>query len=350
MPERQRAAQLAQQGPLFVARQRKAPDARAEPRPALRQAPVPMPEYLALRRRSSALGQASEIEQSPATGQTLPAFQRREVVVTARHLPAVEKLAVSVHDDGGPRAGNKVEYRFNRPYCWPWPALTGLERVRYRPGVTAELPPDSTPSMTVFRPTRRCPKCGLVNVTGAKRCRRCERVLEAFDRGEASERLVNRMRSRRRMFGIAIALSIGALVVMGIGLKWRLDSASRFGEESRAVDADVTTLLRGARTDAAILVEAFDDREFTALLAAQGPTWAERQLSCETLRDRARELAPRGEQQTRIAADIERRLDEVSAASAQLALAAESSDITAGRAAAAQLIASKDSGAEIGDS
>lgn len=158
------------------------------------------------------------------------------------------------------------------------------------------------------------------------------------------------MRSRRRMFGIAIALSIGALVVMGIGLKWRLDSASRFGEESRAVDADVTTLLRGARTDAAILVEAFDDREFTALLAAQGPIWAERQLSCETLRDRARELAPRGEQQTRIAADIERRLDEVSAASAQLARAAESSDIAAGRAAAAQLIASKDSGAEIGDS
>lgn len=213
-----------------------------------------------------------------------------------------------------------------------------MKRLRYRPGVTAELPPDESPTMTVYRPTRKCPKCGLVNVTGARRCRRCERSLDAFDRGAASERLVNRLQSRRRLIFVIVGLSLAAVVAMGIGIKWRFDSIERFRDESRAVDTDVKTLLRGARADAEILVGAFDDREFTVLLKNQGPTWSERVRACTKLRDRARELSPLGADQTRIAIEIGGRLEEARVASGQLAHAAESSDVIVGRAAAAKLI------------
>lgn len=196
--------------------------------------------------------------------------------------------------------------------------------------------------MTVFRPTRKCPKCGLVNVTGARRCRRCERVLDEFDRGAESERLVNTMRSRRTLVFVIVGLAVAGLVTLGLALKWRMESAEKFRDESRAVDADIKTVLRGARADAAILVGAFDEREFAELLRGQGPYWAERARECSKLRDRARQLSPKGSEQTRIALEIQQRLDEASVNSSQLARAAESSDVVIARAAATRLASNPD--------
>ena len=55
------------------------------------------------------------------------------------------------------------------------------------------------------------------------------------------------------------------------------------------------------------------------------------------LRDRVRSLVPRDADQARIVLEIEQRLDEASIGSAQLARAAESSDLAVARVAAARL-------------
>lgn len=191
--------------------------------------------------------------------------------------------------------------------------------------------------MTVFRPTRRCPKCGLVNVTAARRCRRCQRQLDEFDRGAASEGLVKTMQTRRRLTLVVVGLVLASVAALGIAIKWRLDTLERFRDESRVVDADVKTLLRGARADAAALIGSFDEREFASTLHEQGPTWTSRVNTCARLRDRVRGLAPRDADQARIVLEIEQRLDEASIGSAQLARAAESSDLAVARVAAARL-------------
>lgn len=191
--------------------------------------------------------------------------------------------------------------------------------------------------MTVFRPTRRCPKCGLVNVTSARRCRRCQRQLDEFDRGAASESLVKTMQTRRRMTLVVIGLVLTSVLALGFAMKWRLDTAERFRDESRVVDADVKTLLRGARADASALLGSFDEREFASTLQDQGPTWASRVQTCALLRDRVRSLAPRDAEQTRLIIEIEQRLDEASLGSSQLARAAAAADLTVARVAAARL-------------
>lgn len=191
--------------------------------------------------------------------------------------------------------------------------------------------------MTVFRPTRRCPKCGLVNVTSAVRCRRCQRQLDAFDRGAASEGLVRLMQTRRRAVFIVLGLVAVSVVALGLAIQWRLETLNRFRDESRVVDADVKTVLRGARADAGALVGAFDEREFSSILRDQGPSWSARVKTCAGLRDRVRQLVPRDADQTRTVFEIEQRLDAASIGSAQLARAAESSDLAVARAAAARL-------------
>ncbi len=191
--------------------------------------------------------------------------------------------------------------------------------------------------MIVFRPTRRCPKCGLVNITVARRCRRCQRQLDEFDRGAASEGLVKTMQTRRRLTLVVVGLVLASVVALGIAIKWRLDTVGRFRDESRVVDADVKTLLRGARADAAALTGSFDEREFASTLHAQGPTWTSRVQTCAQLRDRVRALAPRDAEQTRVTLEIEQRLDEVSIGSAQLARAAAAADLNVARVAAARL-------------
>lgn len=191
--------------------------------------------------------------------------------------------------------------------------------------------------MTVFRPTRRCPKCGLVNVTAARRCRRCQRQLTEFDRGAASEGLVKTMQTRRRLTLVVVGLVVASVVALGIAIKWRLDTLERFRDESRVVDADVKTLLRGARADAAALIDSFDDREFASTLHEQGPIWTGRVNTCAQLRDRVRSLVPRDADQARIVLEIEQRLDEASIGSAQLARAAGSSDLAMARVAAVRL-------------
>ena len=227
----------------------------------------------------------------------------------------------------------------------PVPSITGQNRpavdrtpwLRYRPGVSDEPTSEESPSMTVFRPTLKCPKCGLVNATGARRCRRCQRQLDVLDRGAASEELVNAMRSRRNLTLAVIGLVVASVLGMGLAFKWRLDAIGRFRDESRVVDADVKSLLRGARADASILIGAFDDKEFAAILREQGPYWRERTNACDAIRRRVRELGPLDSDQVRETLEIEERLDLACVGSAQLARAADSSDLAVARAAVTRL-------------
>lgn len=145
------------------------------------------------------------------------------------------------------------------------------------------------------------------------------------------------MQTRRRLTLVVVGLVLASVVALGIAIKWRLDTLERFRDESRVVDADVKTLLRGARADAAALIDSFDDREFASTLHEQGPIWTGRVNTCAQLRDRVRSLAPRDADQARIVLEIEQRLDEASIGSAQLARAAGSSDLAVARVAAARL-------------
>lgn len=145
------------------------------------------------------------------------------------------------------------------------------------------------------------------------------------------------MQTRRRLTLVVVGLVLASVAALGIAIKWRLDTLERFRDESRVVDADVKTLLRGARADAAALIDSFDDREFASTLHEQGPIWTSRVNTCAQLRDRVRSLAPRDADQARIVLEIEQRLDEASIGSAQLARAAGSSDLAVARVAAARL-------------
>lgn len=145
------------------------------------------------------------------------------------------------------------------------------------------------------------------------------------------------MQTRRRLTLVVVGLVLASVVALGIAIKWRLDTLERFRDESRVVDADVKTLLRGARADAAALIDSFDDREFASTLHEQGPIWTARVNTSAQLRDRVRSLVPRDADQARIVLEIEQRLDEASIGSAQLARAAESSDLAVARVAAARL-------------
>lgn len=145
------------------------------------------------------------------------------------------------------------------------------------------------------------------------------------------------MQTRRRLTLVVVGLVVASVVALGIAIKWRLDTLERFRDESRVVDADVKTLLRGARADAAALIDSFDDREFASTLHEQGPIWTGRVNTCAQLRDRVRSLVPRDADQARIVLEIEQRLDEASIGSAQLARAAGSSDLAMARVAAVRL-------------
>lgn len=145
------------------------------------------------------------------------------------------------------------------------------------------------------------------------------------------------MQTRRRLTLVVVGLVLASVVALGIAIKWRLDTLERFRDESRVVDADVKTLLRGARADAAALIDSFDDREFASTLHEQGPIWTGRVNTSAQLRDRVRSLVPRDADQARIVLEIEQRLDEASIGSAQLARAAGSSDLAVARVAAARL-------------
>ena len=101
------------------------------------------------------------------------------------------------------------------------------------------------------------------------------------------------MQTRRRLTLVVVGLVLASVVALGIAIKWRLDTLERFRDESRVVDADVKTLLRGARADAAALIDSFDDREFASTLHEQGPIWTGRVNTSAQLRDRVRSLVPR---------------------------------------------------------
>ena len=68
------------------------------------------------------------------------------------------------------------------------------------------------------------------------------------------------MQTRRRMTLVVVGLVLASVAALGIAIKWRLDTLERFRDESRVIDADVKTLLRGARADAAALIGSFDER------------------------------------------------------------------------------------------
>jgi hypothetical protein len=189
-------------------------------------------------------------------------------------------------------------------------------------------------STTVFRPLRRCQRCGLVNASGATRCRRCHRSFDDVNPGAESERLVARIRARRlALVGLAVALVVG-LTGIGAAVWWRANLHEQFDADARSIDADLRTLARGSRTDAAAIVRAFDEREARAALADQSGAWAERARRCETLRARLEQLVPRSADETKRQMDLQARLTTLENGVYALSRAAAADDLLSGRAAA----------------
>src|SRR5215470_1775518 len=109
---------------------------------------------------------------------------------------------------------------------------------------TARAPADEG-KMTVFRPRRRCPQCGLVNSNNAKKCRRCSRSLGDIDPALASELMVARIKARRFVvIGIGVLLVVGVIAAL-VMYQAKVARLAAFTDRARVVEADVVTLKRG---------------------------------------------------------------------------------------------------------
>jgi hypothetical protein len=196
--------------------------------------------------------------------------------------------------------------------------------------------------MTVFRPRRRCPQCGLVNSDNAKKCRRCARSLEDIDPALASELMVARMQAKRLALIAILVLIVGGGIAAFVAYRAKLERLAAFTERVRSVETDVAALKRGAVDDAAAIGKAFDDKEVKALLKQQSPTWASRIDQCRGLGDQLDELVPQNEEQTTRELALETDVDRVKQAASALIAAADSGDVFAARVAADNLTKGRD--------
>jgi len=195
------------------------------------------------------------------------------------------------------------------------------------------------PSTVVFRPRRRCPKCGLVNTDLAPRCRRCRRLFDDIDPRVESERLVERLRARRIIAIVCTVVIATGLLATGYGYWARQQRLERFEDSSTRILLDLETTERGSIEDAYVIASAFDDAEVVRLLSDQAATWSDRKRRCESLRQDVNELVPQNPQQTAAELAIEHRLDALAQASSALAGAATMSDPATGRKAAERYVA-----------
>ena len=197
-------------------------------------------------------------------------------------------------------------------------------------------PTDDTP-LTVFRPRRKCAKCGLVNSDRSPKCRRCGSSFAAVDPARESERLVERIRARRFIIAAVILTIVVGLVSLGFSYRSRLDRMSRYADLAQAVEADLTSIGRGAGTDARALLEAFDDADLRRLLRVQAGTWEARAAQTKAIDDQIDELVPQNEGQAAHELELVRKLSLLETTSRELAEASRDGDLFRARIAATRL-------------
>jgi len=191
--------------------------------------------------------------------------------------------------------------------------------------------------MTVFRPRRRCPQCGLVNSTNARKCRRCSRPLDDISPALASELMVARLRARRfAAIAIVVLLVVGAIAAL-VMYRAKLARLAAFTERARAVETDIVTLKRGAVQDANAIAKAFDDKEVKARLRDQSVSWSNRIDQCTALGDQLAELVPQNDEQTTRELALQTDVDRIKSAAQALVAAAQSGDTFSARVAADNL-------------
>lgn len=194
-----------------------------------------------------------------------------------------------------------------------------------------------TGRIVVFRPKRRCPRCGLINVDTATRCRRCRESFASIDPAAESERLVARMRRRRAIVAVVAAAIVAGLVAAGYGLYDRFNESARYASEFRKIAADVRSVELGARSDATVLFEAIDDVELRSTLEDQKVVWEDRLGTCTKLRERLERLVPPTTDAAREQMRTSETLSTVASVSTEIVRAAREGDAKAAREAASRL-------------
>jgi hypothetical protein len=198
--------------------------------------------------------------------------------------------------------------------------------------------PSEHDSMTVYRPRRKCTRCGLVNADFATKCRRCGQSFASIDPADESQRLVARIRARRFTIAAVVITVLAGLAFVGVSYRARLDRLSRYTERARAVEAELTTLSRGATADAKQMTAALDDEELLRLLRDQAGVWTSRVDQTEAIEEQLTDLLPQNEDQTAHELGLERQLGVVATSSRELASAARDGDVFRARIAAARLV------------
>jgi hypothetical protein len=203
--------------------------------------------------------------------------------------------------------------------------------------MSTETNPGAQPPLVVFRPRRRCGRCGLVNADLALRCRRCRAPFAGIDPASESERLLRRVRAQRAAAAAVVVLAVVAVAAVAFGMHLRSREALAYGERFRTLAADLAALERGARSDARAIGRAFDDAEARAALADQAGAWAERARSCAALRGRLRGLVSPGPEDAKRQMDLDARAGALADASSAVAGAAAAGDSAAARRVAEKL-------------
>jgi hypothetical protein len=203
--------------------------------------------------------------------------------------------------------------------------------------MASRTPTPESERMTVFRPRRRCPKCGLVNADNASKCRRCGRSFSDFDPAYESERVVARMRAWRVGAVVLAVLLVGGLAAAALAYRAKMARLADYTERARAIQTDLVSIKRSAQADAAALVGAFDEKEAQRILRDQADAWSDRAQQCDNVRHQVDDLLPQNDEQTANELQLERDLAAVASASHDIAEAAKRNDLFASRVAAGRL-------------
>jgi hypothetical protein len=158
-----------------------------------------------------------------------------------------------------------------------------------------------------------------------------------MDPAQESERLVERIRARRFTIAAVVVTVVAGLVFLGLSYRSRLDRMSRYTDRAQAAEADLTTIGRGASTDAKALLAAFDDAELRRLLRDQAGTWEARASQSKSIDMQLDDLVPQNEAQAAHEIDLERKLSLLETTSREIAEAARDGDLFRARVAAGRL-------------
>lgn len=189
---------------------------------------------------------------------------------------------------------------------------------------------DSNPStdpLVVFRPRRRCGRCGLVNVDGARRCRRCQKSFADIDPAVESEQVYRRSQTRRVLIVSGVLVLLIGFVVAYFAYSSRADRLARFDANARMIRADVRSLQLASRDDARAILNAFNDSDARVLLQAQKAYWLDRSTRCVELKEQLDGLVPSSAGQVDLHLALRNQIDALKAASDEFAGAADVDDL-----------------------